>query len=203
MPQVGKALRGHELAKDGLAQGGVSSVTAGTGIIVSGLPANPVVNNAGVLSVAGAGAVTITGTPSAPIVNIPQLPTATAILVYDGTSPDDVFALRPATADTLPGGAGPPDPGYVVLVASKLWSASVNILGSSVASGAITFRLFQNATSVYSVVLGAGATGLFGLGTGATDFDPGDTWLWTVTVANLGVAGAGILRLALTAAFFP
>jgi len=50
--------------------GTVQSVTAGTGISVTGTATNPIINNTGVLSVTGGSGVTITGTASAPIVNI-------------------------------------------------------------------------------------------------------------------------------------
>jgi len=48
---------------------GVLSVSAGTGISTSGTPSAPVINNAGVLSVSAGTNISITGTATAPIVN--------------------------------------------------------------------------------------------------------------------------------------
>ena len=55
---------------------GVLSVSAGTGISITGTGANPVVNNTGVLSVgAGTGGISIGGTGANPVVNFPVLTT--------------------------------------------------------------------------------------------------------------------------------
>jgi hypothetical protein len=48
---------------------GVLSVSAGTGISTSGTPSAPVINNAGVLSVSAGTGISTSGTPSAPVIN--------------------------------------------------------------------------------------------------------------------------------------
>lgn len=157
---------------------GVGSVTAGTGITLTGTASDPIINNSGVLSVSAGTGITATGTASAPIINNAG-----------------VLSLTAGTAITLSGTASAPvvnNNGVTSL------AGTANQITASAGTGAVTL-------SVPSVFVGPGSvsatTDLTGAGliiTGQADFQGSGP------VMILDNAGAGInfVRTGLTGVRF-
>lgn len=94
-----------------IAATGVLSVTAGTGITVTGTATNPIVNNAGVLSVTAGTNITVTGTAADPIINATELRDKTPFMsgaFRSGAQDTDTVTLAMATAESVTDAPGFP-----------------------------------------------------------------------------------------------
>jgi hypothetical protein len=173
MPQLGKAIRGHELGRDGL----VSSVSAGSG------------------------GVTITGPPSAPVVNIPAFPVFSTILTFDGTAgTEQILQPEPSAGYGIAtSGLGFMAllNSATVVVATTMFRGDVasGLATIRLYKGAGAGALVQAQSFTLSPV----APNHLGPISFATPFAPGDLWAWSVTAGGAGTGYA----FSLACAFLP
>lgn len=154
--------------------GTVTSVTAGTGITMTGTATDPIVNNAGVLSVTAGTNVTLGGTAANPIINasgggggtVNSITAGTGIAV-GGTatvpivSNTGVIGITAGTNVTLGGTAANP----IINASGGGGVASVTAGGHAVVTGTLTNPIVDVKTPLYAFLY-AGA-GVFTTGSGA------------------------------------
>lgn len=99
--------------------GGVTSITAGTGIAVTGTASVPIVSNTGVLSVTAGTGISVTGTATAPVINATATIFPVNFYVDEFNGDAQLTATTTgsaATAFAIPGGAPVPGGGGETMI---------------------------------------------------------------------------------------